>query len=277
MLAVLQTVGTVLLWILGIAVGLVVLVLLLLLLLCCLPIGARIAKDDAGTSVWLKIGLIRYLISSPEKTAKKQAAKAAKKEPTEKQKAKQEKKKAKKEEKKKIKRQKKREKLEARLRAAQEREKAGLPPKKAKKSAKRLKPPKQKDLFGLIRAICATLADYDYEYLKLICIRRLRLDWIVGGGDPAGTGRAYGRAAAIFGDVYPVAMRKLNIKRHQIFVNPDFVHNQSKLCFDVTVTITLIRCAYAAFVFWKGLRRNRRIYCKQTTTTKETTVSGRAA
>ena len=264
MLTVLQTVGMILLWALGAAMGIVALILLLLLLLCCLPVGARIAKDDAGTSVWLKVGLIRYQLTP-------------KKEPTEEQNAKKERKKAKKAAKKKAKAQKKREKLEARLRAAQEQEKAGLKPKKAKKKSGRLKPPKEKDVFGLIRAICASLADYDYEYLKLICVRRLYVNWTIGGGDPGGTGRAYGKAAAIFGDVYPTAMRKLNIRRHRIIVNPDFVHNQSKLCFDVTVTVTLIRCAYAAIVFWKALRRNRKIYCKHTAETGETTVSGNAA
>ena len=77
--------------------------------------------------------------------------------------------------------------------------------------------------------------------------------------------------------IYPYVTRIFHIKRHRIFVDPDFVHNRTEIKFDVTVTVTLGKFLFAALAFWRSFKRNKRIYCKPQPKTEEITVSGTAA
>ncbi len=239
-------------WLFAGILGLIGLVLLLL----CIPLGVRLTNRPGKLYVWARIGFLRLKLTPKKELSE---AKNAKKEAKKKKKA----------EKKAAKKEKKRLKDEAK--AA-----------KSRRSGKRTEkkppaPPKEKDTFGMIRALLAALADYDYEYLKLIRIGRLELTVTVGGGSPAETGRRYGKAAELFGAVYPFVMRKLNVRRHRIYVCPDFVRNQTSVLFDVTVTLTPIRLIKAALIFWRAFRRNRRIYCKPQPKTEQTTIQGKRA
>lgn len=231
-LAVILAILQVLLWLLIAVVGLLVLVLLL----CCIPVGAAASNLRGETWAWLKIGFLRIRLT-PKKPL------------TEKQKAKKERKKKRKAEKKTLKKAKKQKAMANRKSSAT-----------AGKHAGKQKPPKQKDTKLMIRAILAALADYDDEYLKLICIRRLNVTLIIGGGSPEATGKRYGKAAQLFGWVYPLMMRRMKIRHHQIAVRPDFVTNRTALYYDVVVTVRPICLLKSAIVFWRAFCRNRRIY-----------------
>ena len=232
-----------LLWMLAGLAGLLTLILLLL----CISVGIHASNRTETMSVWLKIGWLSIRLM-PRKPL------------TEKQKAKKEAKKKRKAEKKALKKSKKQ---EQKARKAEKQAKQNKRNKKRKHpSNKPNKPPKTSDTYEIIRTILAALGDYDDEYLKLICIRRLELDVTVGGGNPYETGKRYEKAAELFGWCYPQAMRWLNIRRHRIYVRPDFVANRTSLSFDVTVTIRPICLLKSALVFWNAYRRNRRIYRK---------------
>lgn len=231
-LAVILAILQVLLWLLIAVVGLLVLVLLL----CGIPIGAAASNLRGETWAWLKIGFLRIRLT-PKKPL------------TEKQKAKKEQKKKRKAEKKALKKAKKQE--------AKANIKTSAP---AGKHTGKQKPPKQKDTKLMIRAILASLADYDDEYLKLICIRRLNVTLNVGGGSPEATGKRYGKTAQLFGCLYPLMMCRMNIKHHQIAVRPDFVTNRTSLFYDVVVTVRPICLLKSAIVFWCAFCRNRRIF-----------------
>lgn len=235
---ILHTILMVLLWILAGLAGLLTLILLLL----CISVGIRATNRPGSMSAWLKIGWISIKLT-PRKPL------------TEKQKAKKEAKKKRKAEKKALKKAKKQE------RKAKKAEKQARKDKQSKKGRQPSgKPPKTSDTYAIIRSILAALGDYDDEYLKLICIRRLELDVTVGGGNPFDTGKRYEKAAELFGCCYPQAMRWLNIRRHRIYVRPDFVTNRTSFSFDATVTIRPICVLKSALVFWNAYRRNRRIY-----------------
>lgn len=83
---------------------------------------------------------------------------------------------------------------------------------------------------------------------------------VVGGGSPEATGKRYGKAAQLFGWLYPLMMRRMNIKQHQIAVRPDFVTNRTSFFYDVVVTVRPICLLKSAIVFWRAFCRNRRIY-----------------
>ena len=246
--------------------GILALVLLIVVLLLVLPIGVRLNNGYEKMHVWLKIWFLSIKLTpkkelSEEEKAKKEAKKAEK---AAKKKAKKEKKKQKAEEK-------------ARRKAEKMKDKPQKPKKKKKPSKKKLAPPQEKDTLGLVRAIWASLRDYDYPYAKLFCVRKLTLVAKIGGDGPAETGRNYGKVAEYFGVIYPYVTRIFHIKRHRIFVDPDFVHNRTEIKFDVTVTVTLGKFLFAALAFWRSFKRNKRIYCKPQPKTEEITVSGTAA
>lgn len=232
MLAVIHGILQVLLWLLIAAVGLLALVLLL----CCLPVGIVASNLRGETWIWLKIGFLRIRLI-PKKTL------------TEKQQAKKERKKKRKAEKKALKKQKKQ--------IAEARQKMSA---STGKRVGKPKPPKQKDTGMMVRALLASLADYDDEYLKLLCIRRLNLTVIVGGGSAEATGKRYGKAAELFGWVYPLMMRRMHIKHHRIAVRPDFLTNRMACFYDIVVTVRPICVLKSAIVFWRAFRRNCRIY-----------------
>ena len=155
---ILHTILMVLLWILAGLAGLLTLILLLL----CISVGIRTTNRPGSMSAWLKIGWISIKLT-PRKPL------------TEKQKAKKEAKKKRKAEKKALKKAKKQE------RKAKKAEKQARKDKQSKKGRQPSgKPPKTSDTYAIIRSILAALGDYDDEYLKLICIRRLELDVTVG-------------------------------------------------------------------------------------------------
>ena len=266
-----MTALNILLWvvlgILALLGGILALVLLIVILLLVLPIGVRLNNGYEKMHVWLKIWFLKIKLSpGKELTEEEKAAKKAKKE------AKAAKKKAKKE--------KKKQKAEEKARRKAEKAK-NKPPKpktkkKKKKSKKLPKPPKEKDTLGMVRALWASLRDYDYPYAKLFCVRDLTLVATIGGDGPAETGRNYGKAAEYFGILYPYVTRIFHIKRHRIHVNPDFAHKKTQIKFDLTVTITLYKFLRAALAFWRSFKRNKLIYCKPQPKTEELTVSGRS-
>ena len=240
MWTILHAILMVLLWMLAGLAGLLMLILLLL----CISVGIRAANRTGAMSVWLKIGWFSIRLM-PRKPL------------TEKQQAKKEAKKKRKAEKKALKKAKKQEK---KAKKAEKQAKQNKQNKKRKQPSG--KPPKTTDTYEIVRSILAALGDYDDEYLKLICIRRLELNVTVGGGNPYETGKRYEKAAELFGWCYPQAMRLLNIRRHRIYVCPDFVANRTSVSLDVTVTIRPICLLKSALVFWNAYRRNRRIYRK---------------
>lgn len=249
MSAILHIILRVLLWTLAGLAGLLMLILLLL----CISVGIRATNRPGTMFAWLKIGWFSIRLT-PRKPL------------TEKQKAKKEAKKKRKSEKKALKKAKKQERKDRKTEKQARKNKRS---KKAKQPSN--KPPKTSDTYGMIRSILAALGDYDDEYLKLICIRRLELDVTVGGGNPSDTGKRYEKAAELFGYCYPQAMRWLNIRRHRIYVRPDFVANRTSFSFDATVTIRPICVLKSALVFWNAYRRNRRIY--RTPKPEQVTVS----
>ena len=105
-------------------------------------------------------------------------------------------------------------------------------------------------------------------------MRKLILVATIGGDGPAATGRNYGLAAEWFGLLYPYITRIFHIKRHQIFVDPDFVHNKTQIKFDLTVTVTLGKFLFAGLAFLRAFKRNKKIYYKPQPKTEEITVSG---
>ncbi len=124
------------------------------------------------------------------------------------------------------------------------------------KKQKHKKPQKPKDMKQILWGILKTLMDYDYPYLKLITVRNASIHYQVGGDSADAVARRYGRTAEVFGMVYPVAMRLLRIKKHSVIVMPDFAWRQSKLQYDITVTLRPITLIYGATVFYKGFRKN---------------------
>lgn len=247
-MAVLHVILWILFWLFAGILALIGLVLLVL----CVPLGVRLTNRPGKLYVWARIGFLSLKL-----TPKKELSEAGK--------AKKEAKKKKKAEKKAAKKERKR--LKAEAKTAKNR-------RSGKRTGKKPPAPKQKDTFGMIRALLAALADYDDEYLKLIRINRLELTVTVGGGSPAETGRRYGKASELFGAAYPFVMRKFNVKRHRIYVCPDFVRGQTAALFDVTVTLIPIRLLKAALVFWRAFRRNRRIYCKPQPKNEQMTIQG---
>ena len=251
MAAVLHVVLWTLFWLFAGVVALFALVLLLL----CIPLGVRLTNHPGKLHVWARIGCIQIRLT-PEK------------ELSQAQKARKEAKKQRKAAKKAAKKERKRLKAERKAKASAKRSS----PKK--KPGKPFSPPGERDTFGIIRALLAALADYDCEYLKLVCIRHLDLTVTVGGGNPAETGKRYAKAAELFGAFYPIVMRKLNVRKHRVCICPDFVRNRTNALFDATVTVTPIRILIAALVFWRAFRRNQRIYCKPRQKTEQTTIRG---
>lgn len=234
MLAVIHGILQVLLWLLIAVAGLLALVILL----CCLPVGVAASNLRGETWAWLKIGFLRIRLTPKKPLTEKQQAKKERK---------------------------KKRKAEKKARKKKKKQIAGARKKTAAsastgKHAGKSKPPKPKDTGMMVRALLASLADYDDEYLKLLCIQRLNLTLIVGGGSPEGTGKRFGKAAEIFGWIYPIMMRRMHIKHHQIAVRPDFVTNRTVCFYDLVVTVRPICVLKSAVVFWFAFRRNCRIY-----------------
>lgn len=227
------------LYILAAAAGL----LLLLALLLSVSAGVRVKNLRGETVVTLRYGIFRYRLSPGRPVSEK---KKAKKEAKARRNA----------EKKALKKLRKEEK--ERAKALKQQRKPGT--KKKKPGGKKPKPPETESKPAIIRALAAAVFDYDYPYLKLIYLKKLELHIAVGGESPAAVGQNYAKACAAFGAFFPQIQKNLKIKRHRIFIAPDFVRKKGGFKFDLILLTRPIRAVRAAAVFYLAYRRNLRIY-----------------
>lgn len=222
----------ILLWILIASGGIVALVVLLLALLLFTPAGVSASNAGGELTVKAHWGLLFYKLMP----RKPKSAKAL---------ARREKKKAKKAARKAVKKAKKAEKAAS---ATGQKGKKGLA---AARGGEKEKTPAK----VLIKAALTALADYDYEYARLLRFNRVCIRCTVGGADAADVALSYGRACRLFGLSYPHVMRIFNIKKHRISVDPDFITRRAEFKFDIKVTVLPVSLVKAALVFWKGFRK----------------------
>ncbi len=121
------------------------------------------------------------------------------------------------------------------------------------KSYKKIKERKKQ---GVIQSLLLAALDYDYEYLKIIKIKKIKLMYICGGINPADIGKKYAHVSEIIGIGYPLITRVLNIKKHQIRVYPDFINKKSNFVFEMKVRLRPIKVMFAAFIYYKAYKRN---------------------
>lgn len=248
MLSVLLVALKALLWALAGAGMLLGLVLILSAAVLCVSFGVRITDAGNGVSAALKVGFFSFRLTGRKPPSEKKLRK-----------------KARKKEKKALKKQKKEERLKKRRpkRAKKPAARAAKPKKRAKKAHKFVKKQAEKLAKGsALRALMATVADYDRPYLKLIKIKKLRVRLVTGGSDPAEVAKNHARANAALCALLPLAMSALNIKKLNLRADPDFVRGESALYYDAELRMRLVKLAAAAAVFYKGFKRNQKIYAK---------------
>ncbi|MBR6739943.1 MAG: DUF2953 domain-containing protein [Clostridia bacterium] len=254
--------------------GIIGLVLLIAGLLVFSAIGVRISNAKGKLAVWVKFGLLSIKITP--KKPKSEKALAEKQRKKEKKKLK----KAKKAEKRALKEAKDPEKTARRLakkQASKAKKLAKKNKKKAKKKQKKAKKPFKPPIPSSVtlKAALTALADYDYEYAKLIRFNRIYIDCRIGGEDACRTALAYGRACRLFGLSYPHAMRIFDIRKHRLNVYPDFIERKSEFTFDLTLTLRLARAARAGLVFFKGFKNYKTKFAAEYAAKQEADQDGK--
>lgn len=260
----LWTVLKIVLTVLGCVLGLVLVLCALILIACCFNVGVRFSNFGEKLLV-IRYGLLRFRI----------LPKKEKPEPTEEERLREEKKKARRAERKKRRQEKRRLRREKRkVRKAIRRER-----KKAREAAKAKKKPKlshkadwlSEPTEGKTRAIVESVFDVLPKAGKLIHFEDIEFEWVIRGENPARTGIAYGRAAELFGIVYPLAQRILWIGKHRVRVNADFAHGgKSSAAVDITALLRPIRLVGLAISFVRAFLKNKRRYCKKAKITHTT-------
>jgi len=211
-------------------------VLVLLLLLLSVSYGIRLTNRRGGTDVSAKAGFFSYRLSGrkPPSEAKK--------------------------EKRALRKKKKAARTLQKLRdkAAKPKKRKKINRKKAVKTMRRQA--KKERPTVVIRALLASLADYDKPYLKLIKVKRLHVRRTVGGGSASEVAANYAREMAIAGASLPVLLSIFDIKKPRVRVEPDFAGRKYDLKYDIILTLRPISLLFAALAFLKAFRRNKEIY-----------------
>ena len=94
--------------------------------------------------------------------------------------------------------------------------------------------------------------DFLGQLRRKIRVRKLELNVVLGGGDPANLGIQYGRAWAALGNLWPRLEEFLVIKKRNVEIQCDFEASQTLVTADVQITITVGRLLALVFVY--GIR-----------------------
>lgn len=81
--------------------------------------------------------------------------------------------------------------------------------------------------------------DFLGQLRRKIRVRRLELNLVLGGGDPANLGIQYGRACAAMGNLWPRLEQLLVIQKRDVQIQCDFEASQTLVtaCIQITITI----------------------------------------
>jgi hypothetical protein len=91
--------------------------------------------------------------------------------------------------------------------------------------------------------------DFLGQLRRKIRIRRLELNLVLGGGDPANLGIQYGRACAALGNLWPRLEQLLVIKKRDVQIQCDFEASQTLVTACVQITITIGRLLALVLVY----------------------------
>jgi hypothetical protein len=91
--------------------------------------------------------------------------------------------------------------------------------------------------------------DFLGQLRRKIRVRRLDLNLVLGGGDPANLGIQYGRACAALGNLWPRLEQLLVIKKRDVQIQCDFEASQTLVTACVQITITIGRLLALVLVY----------------------------
>jgi hypothetical protein len=126
-------------------------------------------------------------------------------------------------------------------------------PKGRKPGKKKKKPGAEIDMF---RSFLTAIFHYDYEYLRIFYVKRLEVDWRVGGKDSTDVGRRYARASELIGAAFPLLMRIFKIKKYRLTVIPDFVIRKNEFIYEAVLLIRPV-VLIKAYLKWREGEKNR--------------------
>ncbi|MEG1965140.1 MAG: DUF2953 domain-containing protein [Oscillospiraceae bacterium] len=104
-------------------------------------------------------------------------------------------------------------------------------------------------MLGIIKSSINDLKAYFKALLKALNIRKLQIDWKIGGEDAAEIALSYGKNNAIFYTTYAVIATFIDIKPKKIMIYPDFVAENSKINAKFRVNIIPAKVISATFGF----------------------------
>ena len=119
---------------------------------------------------------------------------------------------------------------------------------------------KQDDLEGTLyffRGVVKMLAHAIGRFLRSITVTRFQLQMLIASGDPADTAQLYGQVCSVLYPALEMIGSYVRIRNRQLRVEPNFLLEQSKTCFDIRFRIALWRLLGVVFTFLFSLMKLR--------------------
>lgn len=188
----------------------------ILFLLAILPLGAHVRYDADGTVVKLIVGPVRWRLipKKPKKPKKEKNVQCAEKP----------------ESKPEIKPKKERKKMEPAPAAEVKPESAEAHQEKPEKKGGKIQ-----DFWPFVQLAGRLLNHFRWKLL----IRRLDVDVVLGGSDPADLAIKYGRLNGVIGSLNPWLERNFRIRQRDLWCSCDFTTDQTLMTADAAISLSL--------------------------------------